>query len=415
MATPVPPRLPPGERLRRVGIGAWSVIGLLILLAISGWLLLKISVIFPPLVLALLIIYLVNPIVNRLEERRVPRIAGAILSYVVVLGSITLIVLALIPLASNQIESFSDDWPEFREKTVRSIQSTSDSIEDRFGTRINTSQIECLLGADDIESADSPTHEECDEATREFRERIGAQASRITELGGTILEVLIIFVLGPLLALYLIIDLPDLQRDVLSLVPENNREEFAAVGSKIGRAVGGFFRGQLVVALIVFILSSIAFKIVGLPFWLVIGAIAGFTNLIPLVGPFIGGGLGVIVGTLSDGFGLGLKAAIAALIVQQIDNHIISPNVMKRTVQLHPVTVMLGLLAGGTLAGFWGVLLAVPAIAVTKIVLGHLWTTRVLGLDPVPATSEEAVPDDPEVDEILEEEKEKEERIEKES
>ena len=411
MSTPVPPRLPPGERLRRLGTGAWSVIGLLILLAISVWLLFKIRVIFPPLVLALLIIYLLNPLVNRLQERRVPRSIGAVLSYVVVVGSITLIVLAVAPLIANQVSSFSDDWPQFREKTVRSIQSTTESIEDRFGAKINTSQVECLLGADDIASEEAPTHAECDEATKDFRELIGAQASRVTELGGTIFEILVIFILAPLLALYLIIDLPDLQKDVLNLVPEDQREEFAQVGSKIGRAVGGFFRGQLVVAVIVFILSSIAFRIVGLPFWLVVGAVAGFTNLIPLVGPFIGGGLGVIIGTLSDGLGLGLKAAIAALIVQQIDNHIISPNVMKRTVKLHPVTVMLGLLAGGTLAGFWGVLLAVPAIAVAKIILGHLWTTRVLGLPPEPLESEEAVPDDPDADQVLEETKEKEKQL----
>jgi predicted PurR-regulated permease PerM len=411
VATPVPPRLPPGERLRRVGVGAWSVIGLLILLAISVWLLFKIKVIFPPLVLALLIIYLLNPLVNRLEERRVPRALGAILTYVVVIGSIVLIVLALAPVVSSQIQSFSDDWPEFREKTVRSIQTTSDSIEDRFGTRINTSQIECLLGADDIATAEAPTHAECNEETKKFRELVGDQADRITELGGTLLEVLIIFILAPLLALYLIIDLPKLQKDWLSLVPEQNREEFAEVGSKMGRAVGGFFRGQLVVAFVVFILSSVAFRIVGLPFWLVIGAIAGLTNLIPLVGPFIGGGLGVIIGTMSGGASLGLKAAAAALVVQQIDNHIISPNVMKRTVQLHPVTVMLGLLAGGTLAGFWGVLLAVPAIAVTKIVVGHVWTTRVLGLEPTPFNSDEAVPDDPQAAEVLEETKEKEEQL----
>jgi predicted PurR-regulated permease PerM len=383
----------------------------LILLAISVWLLFKVRVIFPPLVLALLIIYLLNPLVNRLQERRVPRALGAILTYVVVLGSIVLIVLALAPVVSSQIKSFSDDWPAFREKAVRSIQTTSDSIEDRFGTRVNTSQIECLLGADDIDSVEAPTHAECDEETKKFRERIGAQASRITELGGTILEVLIIFILAPLLALYLIIDLPELQKDWLSIVPEQNREEFAEVGSKIGRAVGGFFRGQLVVAFIVFILSSIAFRIIGLPFWLVIGAIAGLTNLIPLVGPFIGGGLGFLIGTMSSGVGLGLKAAIAALVVQQIDNHIISPNVMKRTVQLHPVTVMLGLLAGGTLAGFWGILLAVPAIAVAKIIIGHLWTTRVLGLEPTPFNSEEAVPDDPDAEEVLEENKEKEEQL----
>lgn len=413
MATPVPPRLPPGERLRRVGIGAWSIIGLLILLAIMAWLLSEIRVIFPPLVLALLIIYMLNPIVSRLEERRVPRAIGALLTYVVVLGGIVLLVLAITPLVSGQISEFSDQWPEFREKTVKSIQSTTESIEDRFGTRINTSQIECLLGADDIASPDAPTHAECDEATKAFRDRIAEQASHITELGGTILEVLLIFILAPLLALYLLIDLPVLQKDVLNLVPEKNRMEFAEVGSKMGRAVGGFFRGQLFVAFIVFLMSSIGFRIIGLQFWLVVGFIAGFTNLIPLVGPFIGGGLGFIVGSITADVKTGFAAVIVALIVQQIDNHIVSPNVMKRTVQVHPVTVMLGLLAGGTLAGFWGMLLAVPAIAVTKIVAGHIWTTRVLGLEPTPGNSEEVVPDDPEVEEILEKEKAKEELIEK--
>lgn len=405
MATPAPPRLPPGERLRRVGIGAWSIIGLLILLAIAAWLLFKIRVIFPPLVLALLIIYLLNPIVSRLEERRVPRVLGALLAYVVVLGGVTLLVIAITPVVSDQISNFSDQWPEFREKTVGSIQNTTESIEDRFGTKINTTQIECLLGADDIASRDAPSHAECDEATQNFREAVAAHASRVTEIGGTILEFLLIFILAPLLALYLLIDLPHLQRDVLNLVPEDHRAEAADVGSRMGRAIGGFFRGQLLVATVVFVLSSIGFRIIGLPFWLVIGALAGFTNLIPLVGPFIGGVLGFIIGTLSDGIGLGFKAIIVAVIVQQIDNHVVSPNVMKRTVKLHPVTVMLGLLAGGTIAGFWGVLLAVPAIAVTKIVLGHVWTTRVLGVQPAPEP-EKVVPDDPEIEELIDDERE---------
>jgi predicted PurR-regulated permease PerM len=145
--------------------------------------------------------------------------------------------------------------------------------------------------------------------------------------------------------------------------------------------VGGFFRGQLLVATVVGILSSIGFYIIDLPFWLVIGAIAGFFNLVPLIGPYIGGGLGFLVGTISGGIGLGLQAALVELIVQQLDNHVISPNVMKRTVNLHPVTVMLSLLAGAALAGFWGVLLGVPAVAVVKLLLGHLWATRVLGVE----------------------------------
>lgn len=398
MSTPAPPRLPAGERLRRVGIGAWSIIGILILLAISLWLLLKIRVIFPPLVLALLIIYLLNPIVTRLEERRVPRWAGALLAYVVVLGSLTLLIIVITPLISRQVSNFAEEWPEFRVAIVHTIQDTAESIEDRFGTRINTTQIECLLGADDIAGDETaPTRERCDEVTRDFRERLGEQAGRITEVGGTVLEILLIFVLGPLIALYLLIDLPILQRDILNLVPEPQRAEFADLGSKMGRAVGGFFRGQLFVALIVGILASLGFFLIDLPFWLVIGAIAGFTNLIPLVGPFIGGGIGFIVGSISDGFGLGLAAIVVAVIVQQIDNHVISPNVMKRTVKLHPASVMLALLAGGTLAGFWGVLLAVPGLAVAKIVLNHIWSTRVLGVEATPMSTSAAAVEAPSV------------------
>ena len=85
----------------------------MVLTAITLWLLFKIRVIFPPLVLALLIIYLLNPIVNRLEERRVPRLWGTILAYVVVLGTLTLLVIALSPLIARQAEQFSDEWPEF--------------------------------------------------------------------------------------------------------------------------------------------------------------------------------------------------------------------------------------------------------------------------------------------------------------
>jgi predicted PurR-regulated permease PerM len=119
----------------------------------------------------------------------------------------------------------------------------------------------------------------------------------------------------------------------------------------------------------------------------VIGAIAGFFNLVPFVGPIIGGAVGFFVGTISEGVGLGIRAAIVELIVQQIDNHLVSPIVMRRVVQLHPATVVLALLAGGTLAGFWGVLLAVPTVAVAKILLSHLWATRVLGVQATPYAS----------------------------
>ncbi len=387
MSTPQLPRLPGGERLRRAGVAAWSIIGLLILGAVLVWILFKIRIIFPPLVLALLIIYLLNPLVTRLEERRVSRTAATFLAYVVVLGSITLVVVAVTPFISGQIDRFSQQWPEFKLELADSVVNAGENINERFGVDLDTARVTCLLDADDTNDEDAPSHERCDAVTQRFRDSLGASADRITELGSSVLEVLLIFILGPLLALYLLVDLPHLQRDVLNLVPAVHQKEVADLGSKVGRTVGGFFRGQFLVALIVGIMSATGFAIIDLPFWLVIGAIAGFTNLIPLVGPFIGGGLGLLIGSITGGPSLGLKAALVALIVQQIDNHIISPNVMKRTVQLHPVSVMLSILAGGTLAGFWGVLLGVPAVAVGKLVASHFWSTRVLGVEPTPYAS----------------------------
>jgi predicted PurR-regulated permease PerM len=365
-------------------MGAWALIGLGIVAAAVIWALFKISIIFPPLVIALIIIYALNPIVSRLERRGVRRGIGAVGSYILIAGLLTALGFALAPLVSRQIETFENDWPVFRDRLVTVVDDSVDGINERLGTDFKTTQFDCLLGSDEIGEGGGPSVEQCDRATQRFREFFESQASRLTEIGSSVIEVLLWFVIGPLIALYLLMDLPQLQRDMLNLVPSAHKDEAADLASKIGRAVGGFFRGQLLVAFLVGLMSAIGFAIIGLPFWFVIGAIAGFFNLIPLVGPFIGGAIGFIIGTVYGGVGLGIQAAVVEIIVQQIDNHFLSPNVMKRTVQIHPVTVMLSLLAGGALAGFWGVLLAVPTVAVAKLVLGHLWATRVLGADVTP-------------------------------
>lgn len=384
MSSPRLPRLPAGERLRRVGVSAWSLIGIVIVAALFIYGLWKIRIIFPPLVLAVLIIYVLNPVVTRLERRRIPRLLGTVIAYVTVLGGITLLVIALVPLVSRQASEVGDEWPQYRTEILSFVNDTAESIEDRFGTRIDTAQVSCLLGADQELGEDRISEARCDEVTENFREAVLAQAGRLTQIGSSVLHILLVFIIGPLIAFYLLVDLPHLRRDMLNLVPQSHRAEFTDLSAKIGSAVGGFFRGQLVVALSVGLLSALGFFIIDLPFWFLIGAIAGFFNLIPLVGPYIGGALGFMIGTISGGVSLGLWAAAVELIVQQIDNHIISPNVMKRTVNIHPVTVVLSILAGGTLAGFWGVLLGVPTVAVVKLLLAHMWTTRVLNTPATP-------------------------------
>jgi predicted PurR-regulated permease PerM len=148
------------------------------------------------------------------------------------------------------------------------------------------------------------------------------------------------------------------------------------------------------VALFVGLASMLGLFLVGLPYWALVGAVAGLFNLIPLIGPFIGAAPALFIAFTTDssggilaldpGWTLALGASLALLTVQQIDNHIVSPNIVARTVKLHPVTVMLGLLIGGTLLGLWGMLLAVPVVAAAKIVILHVWDTRLQW--PPPAT-----------------------------
>ena len=381
------PRLPAGERLRRAGIAAWAIIGMLILAAIVVWVLVKISVIFPPLVLAAVIIYLLNPVVTKLADRGVPRVVGAIGTYIVVVGGITLVVLALIPLVQREIRALPDQWPQFRDRIVASVNTTAGSLNRRFGTSIDTTQVSCALGADETNTRGGPPAARCDAITKSLRSQVAHQTGRLTRIGFSVLEILLVFILAPLIALYLLIDLPRVQADLLALIPESRRAEVAAVGSSVGTIVGGFFRGQLLLAFIVGGLSAVGFKLIGLPFWLVVGVIAGIFNLIPVIGGFIGASVAFLIGMVGGGVGLAVKAALVELVVQQIHNHALNPYVMKAAVRLHPVTVMLSILAGGALAGFWGVLLAVPVVAVVKLLLLHLWVTRAAPQAGVPAAS----------------------------
>ncbi len=211
----------------------------------------------------------------------------------------------------------------------------------------------------------------------ENRQAVTRYLTGLRSVTNSVISGLIIIVLGPVMAFYLLVDLPRLRRGAMALIPPGRREEIRGLMDRIGQAVGGFFRGQLLVALFVGVASSIGLWAIGLPFWLLVGMVAGIFNLVPLVGPFIGGGLAVIIALVSGEPLKAVWAALVLLVVQQIDNHLISPNVMGRTVQLHPVVVMLALLVGASFAGLFGMLVIVPLVAVAKIVFLFIWSKYV--------------------------------------
>lgn len=378
------PRLPAGERLRRAGIAAWTLIGVIVLAAVALWVLLKIRVVIPPLILALLIVYVLNPLVSRLERRGVRRAVGAVLVYVVVLGAVVALVIALAPFFSRQAQEFADDWPEFRRDAAHTLVGMAESANDSLALDIDTDQIFCLLGVDETRDAAAPSAERCEILTRGVREGISHQAETATEIGFTLLEGVLVFVIAPLIALYLLVDLPKLQHDLLQLMPPRYRDEVADLAGKVGRILGSFFRGQLFLALIVGVLCAFGFWAVDLPFWLVVGVVVGILNLVPAFGGFLGAGFAFLVAALVGDPHIGLLAALVVLAVQLVHNRFLHPFVMHAGVNLHPVSVIVSILAGGAVAGLWGILLSVPAVAVAKLLLAHFWETRVMGAEVTP-------------------------------
>ena len=377
------------ERIRRAGAVCWALCGVAALVALLGVLAWVVRVIWPPLILAGAIVFLLNPVVTRLQARRIPRVLGTAFAYLGVAAVVALLVLLVAPMASRQYDDLAEEWPKLRQDLEDSLNDLSArSVENDWPIEIPTwDELEQQLFGRTAADADGDG-----ELTPEERqERFADQLATARELGLQIFHVGLIFVLAPIIAFYLLVDLPHLHRVARELVPVRARGDVMVVSRRLSAAIGGYFRGQLAVAIVVGIMSSIAMAIIGLPFWLIVGMIAGLFNMIPLIGPWIGAVPGIVIAfTTGGGLSQAIWVGVAMAGVQQIDNHFISPLVMQRAVKLHPAAVMLALLAGGTLGGFFGLVLAVPAAAVLKILVGHAWRHFILGqpLDEIEAAWE---------------------------
>lgn len=352
-------------RVQRAAYRVWLAVGALALVWIAWRVLARpLAVVIPPLLLTTVIVYLLAPIVAALERRGVPRWLGTLLAYLGGLLSVAAIVALLTPMLTEQLRTFVDSLPQLLAKLGEDLDRRLAplGIDVPVGETIDTTALQANL---------------------ERALEGGGVAAVAGVLGGLsglalgLLQVVIVFTLGPVMAFYVLIDLRRLGRWVRSLIPPQHRAEAIEVGSKLHHVVGGFIRGQLLVALFVGVATSIGLAVVGLPFWLLIGVTAGLTNMIPLLGPFVAGALGVTIALVSNGPGLAALVLLVMVVVQQLDNQLVSPLVMGRNVQVHPLVVLLALVIAGTVYGVIGLLIAVPSVAAGNVLVSHFWETRV--------------------------------------
>lgn len=349
---------------RRIGVYSWSAIGAMILALAGGFILIEGRVIFAPLFIALIVVLVLNPFVSALQHRGVHRLIGASIAFLGLLAGLVTIGLIVIPGIADQGRAFATEFPLLYDRFI----DQAGTFGSRFGIDPSLWSYEQVLAF-----LNDPANQDT---------ILSTVFGRLGTLTTGIFEFILVFLLGPVIAFYVLIDLPNVQQRMLEMVPTRNRAETAYVGRRLNSAVGGFLRGQLVVAIIVGLMLSVGYWLIDLPFWMLIGIVGGALNIVPFLGPWVGGILGVVIALTTADFTTAVWAIVVAVVVQQIDNNLVSPSVLRATVRLHPAVTLIVLVMAGALAGFWGIVIAVPLAAAVKIVSGYWWRTRIIGQTP---------------------------------
>ncbi|MCW2278041.1 AI-2E family transporter [Heliophilum fasciatum] len=192
-------------------------------------------------------------------------------------------------------------------------------------------------------------------------------------LGANALDIVLI----PVMAFYLLRDAEALAEGTARLAPHQLRPHVVAVAAEIDRVLRGLLRGYLLVSLIVGALTSLGLYLIGMNYSLLIGVIAAIADLIPYFGPLIGL-TPVIIVALLDSPKMALSALGVIVIVQQLENNFISPKILADAVGMHPLVVIFSLLAGGHLFGIVGLLLAVPVVAVGRVIVRYVFLRAIV-------------------------------------
>lgn len=304
-------------------------------------------------ILAILLTYLLNPLVNAIERRGTPRSYAILLAYLALSFLVAGIFLYIVPRVIKQLYSLEETIPLYIAQTqqvIQSVQNRYSGLNIPDGVRQVIDQRVVML----------------EEYVLQW---VRNAVTVLIGLVGYVFKLL----LAPVLAFYLLKDLNLITKKALDWLPINLRCEINELFKQINQVLASFIRGYFLVAAIVSALTAISMALLGVDFALMLGLIAGVTELIPYFGPAIGAVPAIGVALLESKW-LALKVAVAFFIIHQLEGNIISPKIMGDKVGLHPLLVIFSLLAGGELYGLLGMLLAIPCAAVLRVLLLFAYT-----------------------------------------
>lgn len=311
---------------------------------------LNILSVLSPFFIGFVFAWILNPLVNKLEKKKMPRVVGSMLVYAIMILSIALFVGYMLPVIYDQIQVLIRNLPSI----FNEVEIFMNNIVSRLGN---------IDGVDFV----SIKNQIFTTITGSFNNFMTSLPNTIMGMVGNLFSSLVTICFGLVIGLYMLIDFDSINGHLLNLLPKKNRFEASLLITNISTEVRKSVNGTLLVASMVFVCDSLGFFFIGLQAPLLFGLLCGITDLIPYVGPYIGGIVAVIVGFAQSPL-IGILSLIIVVVVQMVENNILQPIVMSKTTELHPVTIIVGLLLFEHFFGIVGMILCTPCMSLVKVV-----------------------------------------------
>jgi len=314
--------------------------------------------ILSPFLIGILLAYLADPLVDRLERAGLSRTWGVVLVFTLFTLLLTLLLLVLVPMLAKQLLRLYELAPQMLDWLQHEALPW---LQMRLGLA------EGFWKFDKIKAAISGH-------MGQTTDIVGVILSQATASGLALLGWLANLVLIPVVSFYLLRDWDLMMAKIRSLLPRQREERVVALAGECHEVLGAFVRGQLMVMVALGVIYASGLMLVGLELGLLIGLLAGLAAIVPYMGFIIGIGAAMIAGLFQFGGDPYPLLAIAAVFMvgQALEGMVLTPLLVGDRIGLHPVAVIFAILAGGELFGFTGVLLALPVAAVIMVLLRHV-------------------------------------------
>lgn len=312
----------------------------------------RVRAVLTPFLLAMVIAYLINPLVQILESRKFPRGVAILIIYLALGLIIGLMFFYAVPELVKELSRFATNLPKYMQEAENHFRGIRQSYY-RVGLPDGIARV---------------FDEKLDQGERVLAMMVKSALNGVLGLFSSLLSI----IFAPIFAYYILRDLANIKKSLIGVIPKAYRTETMALFRDIDDVLSKFVRSHLTVCAIIGISTGIGMALIGVDFAFVIGLIAGITDLIPYIGPFIGAIPAVALALLKSPATV-LYVIVVITLIQQLESNIITPRIVGNSLGLHPLLVIFVLLAGGELFGILGMLLALPVTAVAKVVFNYLY------------------------------------------